>query len=262
MNESLFANAYSSMNTCDMETPAQQIASALDIAMKAYDHGKGIGQAALSRLSGVPQPTISRTLKGISIPETSTLTKLVNVLGPDNVVLGKSVLSILELAPPASQLHAESLNERIKRLRIARHLSQEDLASRCGVSRVAVSKWESGDTENLRLDNLVALANEMQIGVMELITGVAGHEVREDRPDYLSTYELTDQEQALLNGYRQLEPAVKTSLLTLIDAAAKQTGKTAPAPAKIVEETTAASQHKIVARLNKTSKDKTREIGH
>lgn len=78
-----------------METPAQQIATALDSAMRAFDNGNGIGQAELSRRSGVPQPTISRTLKGKSIPETDTLTKLISVLGPKNVALGKEVASIL-----------------------------------------------------------------------------------------------------------------------------------------------------------------------
>ena len=36
------------------------------------------------------------------------------------------------------------LSERILQLRKARGLSQEELAERLGVSRQAVSKWESG----------------------------------------------------------------------------------------------------------------------
>lgn len=36
---------------------------------------------ALSRLTGVPQPTIARTAKGLTIPETSTLAKLAPALG-------------------------------------------------------------------------------------------------------------------------------------------------------------------------------------
>lgn len=98
------------MNTCRMETPAQKIANAIDSAMRAFENGKGIGQAELSRRSGVPQPTISRTLKAKSTPETETLTKLISVLGPENVALGKVVASILpNLYPVSSQATATEL---------------------------------------------------------------------------------------------------------------------------------------------------------
>ena len=52
------------------------IADELDAAMKAFNGGKGISQADLSKISKVPQPTISRTLKGLSEPEGKTLRKL------------------------------------------------------------------------------------------------------------------------------------------------------------------------------------------
>lgn len=56
------------------------IADDLDKAMKNYDDGAGILQPELAKISGVPQPTISRTLKGISTPETKTLIKLARAL--------------------------------------------------------------------------------------------------------------------------------------------------------------------------------------
>lgn len=47
------------------------------------------------------------------------------------------------------------LGEKLRRLRIARQLSQEQLADKLQVSRQAISKWELGesipDTENLIL---------------------------------------------------------------------------------------------------------------
>lgn len=57
------------------------IADELDSAMKAFNGHKGISQAELAKKSGVPQPTISRTLKGVSQPETATLRKLAKFLG-------------------------------------------------------------------------------------------------------------------------------------------------------------------------------------
>ena len=47
------------------------------------------------------------------------------------------------------------IGEKLRRLRIARQLSQEQLADKLQVSRQAISKWELGesipDTENLIL---------------------------------------------------------------------------------------------------------------
>lgn len=53
--------------------------------------------------------------------------------------------------------YLEKLSERIRRLREAAGMSQQALADRCHVSRVAVTKWESGETANVKLHNLLAL---------------------------------------------------------------------------------------------------------
>lgn len=62
-----------------MHTLTMDIADELDNAMAAFRPG-GISQAELSKLSGVPQPTISRTLRAGSTPETKTLIKLAAAL--------------------------------------------------------------------------------------------------------------------------------------------------------------------------------------
>lgn len=86
---------YTLLNNPAMETPAQKIASAIDAAMKNFNGGKGISQSELARGCKVPQPTISRTLKGNSIPETETLSKIIKFLGPANVILDNSVTAII-----------------------------------------------------------------------------------------------------------------------------------------------------------------------
>jgi transcriptional regulator with XRE-family HTH domain len=55
------------------------LAKQIDQAMRDWKP-KRLSQAELARLSGVPQPTISRTLKGDSIPETETLLRISKVL--------------------------------------------------------------------------------------------------------------------------------------------------------------------------------------
>ena len=63
--------------------------------------------------------------------------------------------------------------EVLVRTRKARGLSQEELAERLGVSRQAVSKWETGDAQP-DLTRLVALADALEISLDEL----AGREVK------------------------------------------------------------------------------------
>lgn len=105
-NVSVLVIFYSVTNTESMEkTVNQQIAEALDAAMaNYYGPGKNMSGAQLSRLSGVPQPTISRTLSGKSTPETETLVKLVMVLGAKNVNLSDSINAILPLPDKAKTI--------------------------------------------------------------------------------------------------------------------------------------------------------------
>lgn len=60
------------------------IAQELDNAMRNFRDERGnvvgISQPELARISKVPQPTISRTLKGKSVPETKTLIRLARAL--------------------------------------------------------------------------------------------------------------------------------------------------------------------------------------
>lgn len=94
-----------------MKTVSLQIAEALDAAMENYyGPGKRISGAELGRLSGVPQPTVSRTLKGKSTPETETLAKLVSVLGSKNVNLSATINALL---PPQELQHVDILDKQI-----------------------------------------------------------------------------------------------------------------------------------------------------
>lgn len=56
--------------------------------MAARDR-KGLSQRELSRLSAVPQKTISRIENGIDIPKIPTLLKLANVLGLEITLIDK-----------------------------------------------------------------------------------------------------------------------------------------------------------------------------
>lgn len=63
---------------------------------------------------------------------------------------------------------------RIRQLRLDAKLTQQQVASYVGVSRVAVAKWESGDTKDLKQENLFRLADLLKINERELVRGGPG----------------------------------------------------------------------------------------
>lgn len=65
------------------------------------------------------------------------------------------------------------LSQRIAALRKRQGLSQEQLAEQVGVSRQAVSKWETG-AASPEFDKLAALSACLGVSVDELVTGVPG----------------------------------------------------------------------------------------
>jgi transcriptional regulator with XRE-family HTH domain len=65
----------------------------------------------------------------------------------------------------------ETMGDRIRTLRMARGLTQEELGERVGVSKVAVSQWETGSTANIRLKSFLALCDELSTNPHYLLFG-------------------------------------------------------------------------------------------
>lgn len=63
----------------------------------------------------------------------------------------------------------KSIAMKIKQLRTERKLTQQHVADALGISRVAVSKWESGDTKDLKRDNLVGLSKFFNVSLEQLL---------------------------------------------------------------------------------------------
>lgn len=77
--ESEFAPTYTPAHSPCMEECMDDIGTRLDGLMQAHPLYRGRGQSALSRRTGVPQPTINRILKNQSVPEMGTVVKLAEV---------------------------------------------------------------------------------------------------------------------------------------------------------------------------------------
>src|SRR5688572_16324235 len=65
----------------------------------------------------------------------------------------------------------ETMGERIKRLRVARNLTQSELAKRCQVTKQAVSHWESGLTANIKLTTFLCLLDTLDTDAEYLVWG-------------------------------------------------------------------------------------------
>lgn len=65
----------------------------------------------------------------------------------------------------------ESIGDRIKRLRLIKGMTQQEIADIAGVSRAAVTQWESGVAKGLRPENLLPVAKVLGVSVEYLVTG-------------------------------------------------------------------------------------------
>ena len=51
----------------------------------------------------------------------------------------------------------------LKKRRLDKNLTLDDVGKLVGVSAATISRWESGDIENMRSDKIVKLANALEI---------------------------------------------------------------------------------------------------
>lgn len=63
------------------------------------------------------------------------------------------------------------LGQRIKATRLELGLRQQDLAEAAGISTAAISQVENGDTKNLRLPHLFAIADALKVNPRWLAIG-------------------------------------------------------------------------------------------
>lgn len=61
------------------------------------------------------------------------------------------------------------VKELLKERRVALGLSMKELAERVGVSEGTISRWESGDIENMRRDKIAALSEVLGIPPVTLL---------------------------------------------------------------------------------------------
>jgi transcriptional regulator with XRE-family HTH domain len=96
---------------------------------------------------------------------------------------------------------------RIKELREAKKLTQNELGERCGVGKATVSKWEHQEQPNIELEVFFKLADALDIDPRELATGHI-----DERPKV----RLSPASMAAARGLERLHPDLKLNLEMLI----------------------------------------------
>lgn len=102
----------------------------------------------------------------------------------------------------------ERLGDHIRRLRGKR--SQTEIAHAVGVTKAAVSKWESGGTHDIQLETFFKLADELGVDPRELATGEKTPRESDIAPRHLD----------LLRLYIGLAPDARAAIRALIEALA------------------------------------------
>ncbi len=72
----------------------------------------------------------------------------------------------------------ETMAERIRTLRQSKMLTQEQLGDLCGVTKMAVSHWETGGTANIRLKTFLMLCEQLGTTPHYLIFGAQTRPIR------------------------------------------------------------------------------------
>jgi transcriptional regulator with XRE-family HTH domain len=65
----------------------------------------------------------------------------------------------------------ETMGDRIRQLRQARHLTQEEFGRAVGVTKSAVSQWEGGSTKNIKLATFLRVLEILHTDANFLIWG-------------------------------------------------------------------------------------------
>ncbi|WP_265460352.1 LexA family protein [Enterococcus sp. HY326] len=98
------------------------------------------------------------------------------------------------------------MGERIKRLRLEKGLTQEELGNRFGLKRAAINKYEKGNVENMKRSIIEEMSNFFQVS-----------------PSYLMA--LDETESSIESIYNKLEPPRQAKVYSFAEAQLKQQNK-------------------------------------
>lgn len=96
--------------------------------------------------------------------------------------------------------YRKNIGEKIKKFRVAAHLSQMALAEKIGISYQQLQKYEKG-INNIPLYRLKRICELLGVPLSTLVEGEATETIAED----IGQYGLSKEERALLDLFRRIE---------------------------------------------------------
>ena len=104
---------------------------------------------------------------------------------------------------------SKTFGSNLKSYRIMAGFTQDDLAYSAGITRNAVANYESGRSEP-NFDVLAKLANALGVDLFDLLADT-GH-----LPNFVRRVQVTDEEWALLQVYREADPVYRTVAMDVL----------------------------------------------
>lgn len=94
----------------------------------------------------------------------------------------------------------------LKNRRIELGLTMKDVAKACSVTEATVSRWESGEIENMRRDKIVSLANVLSLSPSEIMGWPAS-----------VSFQISPAERELISAYRRAPESRREAVRALLE---------------------------------------------
>lgn len=107
-------------------------------------------------------------------------------------------------------MEKNSVSQKIRERRIELKLTQRQVADYVGVTEATVSRWESGEIDNMRRDKIAKLAGILNVSPL-LIMGIESKAEESDKDS-----PLTNEELKLVKAYRTLDSDKRRTLSDIL----------------------------------------------
>lgn len=105
------------------------------------------------------------------------------------------------------------VGQKIRKARLEKRLTQQELGEIVGVQKSAIAKYESGRVVNIKRSTLLKIAKTLEISPGELFIDISSKEVAGFHTKILTDFEVTD----MLEIYYKLNDENKKLVRTLVD---------------------------------------------
>ncbi len=158
---------------------------------KELRQSRNLSQQQLADYLHTSKSSVNMYERGEREPGLEMLEAIADYFNVDmDYLIGKSDIANRTLMPNNTVERPVTIGEKMKSLRIAKGLTQEELGEMIGVKRAAVNKWESGMVQNLKRTTIQKLAEIFDVNPATFIDGSENSETSRTAP-LLSEHEVT-----------------------------------------------------------------------